>query len=73
MHIVFKSDKILSFIIVVSSCAWGLYWLPLRSIEEAGIIGSWSIVFGNACPLLILVPLLLFQYISLDNILSIDR
>ena len=36
MHIVFKSDKILSFIIVVSSCAWGLYWLPLRSIEEAG-------------------------------------
>ena len=61
MHIVFKSDKILSFIIVVSSCAWGLYWLPLRSIEEAGIVGSWSIVFVNACPLLILVPLLLFN------------
>ena len=61
MHIVFKSDKILSFIIVISSCAWGLYWLPLRSIEEAGIIGSWSIVFVNACPLLILVPLLLFN------------
>ena len=65
MHIVFKSDKILSFIIVVSSCAWGLYWLPLRSIEEAGIVGSWSIVFVNACPLLILVPLLLF---NLDRI-----
>ena len=61
MHIVFKSDKILSFIIVVSSCSWGLYWLPLRSIEEAGIVGSWSIVFVNACPLLILVPLLLFN------------
>ncbi len=61
MHIVFKSDKILSFIIVVSSCAWGLYWLPLRSIEDAGIVGSWSIVFVNACPLLILVPLLLFN------------
>ena len=61
MQIVFKSDKILSFMIVVSSCAWGLYWLPLRSIEEAGIVGSWSIVFVNACPLLILVPLLLFN------------
>ena len=61
MHLFFKSDKILSLIIVVSSCAWGLYWLPLRSIEQAGIVGSWSIVFVNACPLLILVPLILFN------------
>ena len=57
----FKSDKILSLIIVVSSCAWGLYWLPLRSIEQSGIVGSWSIVLVNACPLIILVPLIFFN------------
>lgn len=61
MHLIIKSDKILSLIIVVSSCAWGLYWLPLRSIEQSGIVGSWSIVLVNACPLLILVPLIFFN------------
>ena len=60
MQLIFKSDKILSLIIVVSSCAWGLYWLPLRSIEQSGIVGSWSIVLVNACPLLILFPLIFF-------------
>ena len=65
MKLIFKSDKILSLIIVVSSCAWGLYWLPLRSIEQSGIVGSWSIVLVNACPLLILVPLIFF---NLDKI-----
>ena len=45
----------------MSSCAWGLYWLPLRSIEQSGIVGSWSIVLVNACPLLILVPLIFFN------------
>ena len=61
MQLIFKSDKILSLIIVISSCAWGLYWLPLRSIEQSGIVGSWSIVLVNACPLLILVPLIFFN------------
>ena len=61
MQLIFKSDKILSLIIVVSSCAWGLYWLPLRSIEQSGIVGSGSIVLVNACPLIILVPLIFFN------------
>ena len=61
MQLIFKSDKILSLIIVVSYCAWGLYWLPLRSIEQSGIVGSWSIVLVNACPLIILVPLIFFN------------
>ena len=61
MQLIFKSDRILSLIIVVSSCAWGLYWLPLRSIEQSGIVGSWSIVLVNACPLIILVPLIFFN------------
>ena len=61
MQLILKSDKILSLIIVGSSCAWGLYWLPLRSIEQSGIVGSWSIVLVNACPLIILVPLIFFN------------
>lgn len=70
MQLIFKSDKILSLIIVVSSCAWGLYWLPLRSIEQSGIAGSWSIVLVNACPLIILVPLIFF---NLDKLKKYPR
>ena len=70
MQLIFKSDKILSLIIVVSSCAWGLYWLPLRSIEQSGIVGSWSIVLVNACPLIILVPLIFFNLDKLKKYLK---
>lgn len=49
----------------MSAAFWGLYWFPLRTIEATGITGSWSIVFFNACPLFVLMPLLLFQLRSL--------
>ena len=53
------SDTSLSLLIVLSGSAWGLYWLPLRTIEHAGMAGSWSIVLVNACPLIVLFPLLM--------------
>ncbi|MDG2356164.1 MAG: DMT family transporter [Paracoccaceae bacterium] len=55
------SDTSLSLLIVLSGSAWGLYWLPLRTIEQAGMAGSWSIVLVNACPLIVLFPLLIFH------------
>jgi drug/metabolite transporter (DMT)-like permease len=51
------SDKTLSLALAISAGFWGLYWFPLRAIEATGIAGSWSVVFFNACPLLLLCPL----------------
>ncbi|MGB1310494.1 MAG: DMT family transporter [Leucothrix sp.] len=62
------SDKTLSLILVLSAAAWGLYWFPLRTIENIGIAGTWSVVFFNACPLIILCPLLLFNFKKLVGI-----
>ena len=56
------SDKTLSLAISLSAAAWGLYWFPLRSIENAGLSGSWSVVFFNACPLIVLCPWLVFNF-----------
>lgn len=64
------SDTTLSLAIVVSAAAWGLYWYPLRTIEAVGVSGTWSVVFFNACPLLVLCPLLLFQWRKLAGILG---
>ena len=62
------SEKTLSLALAVSAAFWGLYWFPLRSIEATGMAGSWSVVFFNACPLILLCPLLAFQYKKLINV-----
>ena len=62
------SEKTLSLALAVSAAFWGLYWFPLRSIEATGMAGSWSVVFFNACPLILLCPILVFQYKKLINV-----
>ena len=64
MQLIFKSDKILSLIIVVSSCAWGLYWLPLRSIEQSGIVGIMEYCFSKCMS---------FNNSSSINIFNLDK
>ena len=54
----------------MSAAAWGLYWLPLRTIENAGMSGSWSVVFFNVCPLIVLCPLLIFNFKKLIGVLG---
>ena len=63
-----NSDKTLSLALFLSASAWGLYWFPLRAIENAGLSGSWSVVFFNACPLIVLLPWLMFHYRKLIGI-----
>jgi drug/metabolite transporter (DMT)-like permease len=64
------SDKTLSLALALSAGVWGLYWFPLRTIENAGLSGSWSVVFFNACPLLLLCPLLVFNFRQLMGVLG---
>jgi drug/metabolite transporter (DMT)-like permease len=63
-------DKTLGIFLALSAGVWGLYWLPLRSIEELGVTASWSVVLFNACPLVVLVPLLLFNYQQLKGLVG---
>ena len=62
------SDRTLSLALALSAAAWGLYWVPLRTIEESGISGSWSVFVFNACPLVVLCPLLAFNLKKLVGI-----
>ena len=65
-----NSDNTLSIALFLSAGAWGLYWFPLRTIEEAGLAGAWSVVFFNACPLIILCPLLAFNFRKLRGVVG---
>ena len=62
------SEKTLSLALALGAAVWGLYWIPLRTIEGSGITGAWSVVFFNACPLVVLLPLLPFEYRKLKHI-----
>ncbi len=62
------SDKSLSLALALSAAAWGLYWYPLRTIEAAGLTGSWSVVYFNACPLILLCPIMAFRFRTLIGI-----
>jgi drug/metabolite transporter (DMT)-like permease len=64
------SDKTLSLALTISAGVWGLYWFPLRTIENAGLSGSWSVVLFNACPLILLGPLLVFNFRKLMGVLG---
>ena len=39
-----------------SGVAWGVYWIPLRQMDQAGIYAAWSAVLFYIVPLLFLVP-----------------
>jgi len=62
------SDRTLSLLLVLSAAAWGIYWYPLRTIEALGFSGSWAVAFFNACPLIILLPLLAFKFEQLTRV-----
>jgi drug/metabolite transporter (DMT)-like permease len=64
------SDTVLSLAVALSAAVWGLYWIPLRAIQDVGMPGSWSVAFFNACPLVVLLPLLVFNFRSLSGVLA---
>ncbi len=62
-----KSDTFLSFLIFISASVWGMFWFPLREIEAIGITSPWAVALTNACPLIILIPLILFSQVKLHR------
>lgn len=54
-----------SLVLVLGASVWGLYWMPLREMNRLGVEGTWGVVFFNFCPLLVLLPLLIWKRVDL--------
>ena len=54
-----------SLSLVIGAAVWGLYWIPLREMNRLGIEGTWGVFFFNFCPLLVLLPLLIWRRVDL--------
>ncbi len=48
--------------VAYSGLAWGLFWLPLRTLEAAGIDRLWAIVIFNGLPFVLALPVVLWRW-----------
>jgi drug/metabolite transporter (DMT)-like permease len=48
-----------------SGLVWGLFWIPLRQLEQAGIPGLWANLTFYLAPLFIVLPVLPFRWRSI--------
>ena len=56
-----RSARLASLALFFGASVWGLYWLPLRALKDMGLGGGWSVAYFNFCPLLVLVPILIWN------------
>jgi len=56
-----RSDLLPSFALAFGAALWGLYWIPVRGIQAAGVDAMWTgpVIFGSAT--LLFIPLVLFR------------
>ena len=45
-----------------AGAVWGLYWIPLRAVNAAGVIGSWATTLFYLAPFLLLLPIAIFRW-----------
>lgn len=54
-----RSSTAPSFMVVVAASLWGLFWLPLRAFESAGLEAGWATLAQFIAPAVLLTPLAL--------------
>lgn len=45
-----------------AGAAWGLFWIPLRALEDVNITGAWPSVLFFLVPTAIVAPILIFRW-----------
>ncbi|PAU80536.1 EamA family transporter [Halovibrio salipaludis] len=63
-----KEDRLGSVVVVLVGCLWGTYWFPLRQINEAAPLGSWSTACALFFAFVLLAP---WVIVSLRRIRSV--
>ena len=49
-------DHLAMLAVALAGVAWGLFWIPLRALDGAGVTGVWAIVLFYVVPALLLLP-----------------
>jgi drug/metabolite transporter (DMT)-like permease len=57
-----RSDLVPSLALVIGAAFWGLYWIPVRAIEQVGVPAIWAgpVIFSASA--ILFIPLILIRY-----------
>ncbi len=47
--------------VALSGAAWGIFWIPLRALDGAGISGIWAVFLFYVLPTFLLIPILFLR------------
>ena len=62
-----KTETLAKFACAYSGLVWGLFWIPIRALSDAGIHGLWATLFFYIVPFLLSLPLLILRWRHLVN------
>ena len=57
-----KTETLAKFACAYSGLVWGLFWIPIRALADAGIEGPWAILLFYAVPFVLCLPLLFLRW-----------
>ena len=55
------------FACLYAGAIWGIFWIPVRAINDAGIHGLWSSAIWFAAPTILLLPVTILRFKSIKN------
>ena len=58
-------EHIAMIVVALSGLGWGIFWMPLRGLDTAGITGLWAVVIFNLVPLLLLLPVFITRIVKI--------
>ncbi|MBL8908866.1 MAG: DMT family transporter [Rhizobiales bacterium] len=57
-----KIETLAKIACAYSGMVWGLFWIPLRTLEASGITGLWATLIFYAAPLVLASPVLVWRW-----------
>lgn len=55
------TETIAMVAVAAGGLAWGIFWIPLRALDAAGIVGVWAVVLFYVLPTLLLAPVIFLR------------
>jgi drug/metabolite transporter (DMT)-like permease len=57
-----SSETIPALAVAVAAAAWGVYWIPQRALEGAGLTGGWATLGQFLVPLALMTPVVVIRW-----------
>ncbi len=55
------SQHFAMIVVALAGLAWGVFWIPLRALDNAGISGVWAVVLFYVVPAIVLSPVVFLR------------